>query len=117
MGSPTVASSLTQPVVVLAPAVSRSGGPNVPTAPAVEAAAAPAPSTQELQNAIQKVQAAMQPATGNIQFSLDQSTGKAIVKVVDAETGDLIRQIPSQEMLAIASAIDEVHSLLLPSEA
>jgi len=117
MGSSTVASGLTQPVAFFTPTTLRSAGTNLPTAPAVEAAVVSAPSTQQLQSAIQKVQTAMQPATGNIVFTLDQSTGRAIVKVVDAETGDLIRQIPSEEMLAIASAIDEVRSILLPSKA
>jgi flagellar protein FlaG len=131
MGSPVVTSSLaTQPVPVFSGAgAATPGGPAavLPTPPvaaapaaATPAAAAPAPSVPtapQLQAAIQKVQAAMQPAAGNIEFSLDQSSGKPVVRVVDAETGDVIRQIPSEEMLAIAEAIDKNVSRLFSSEA
>jgi len=40
----------------------------------------------------------------NLQFSIDKDTGETVVKVVDATSGETIRQIPSEEMLAIAKA-------------
>jgi flagellar protein FlaG len=40
-----------------------------------------------------------------------------VVKVVDTETDQVIRQIPSEEMLAIARNIDRLQGLLVKQEA
>jgi flagellar protein FlaG len=38
---------------------------------------------------------------------MDEDSGKTVIRVVDTESGELIRQIPSKEVLAIASQIRE----------
>ncbi len=63
-------------------------------------------SAQQLQTAVHAINQAMQTSNSHLRFSLDQSTERLVVQVVDAETGDLIRQIPSKETLNIANAID-----------
>jgi len=52
-----------------------------------------------------------------LQFNIDDETGKTIVKVVDATTNELIRQFPSEEMLSIAKAIDQMKGLLIQQKA
>lgn len=37
-----------------------------------------------------------------LQFSVDRESGRTVVTVVDAETGEKIRQIPREEVLALA---------------
>ena len=37
-----------------------------------------------------------------LQFSVDKESGRTVVTVVDAETGEKIRQIPREEVLALA---------------
>ena len=120
MDSPIVAPGLvTQPVRLGAAVAAAPTSGGVPLDPVVQPAvpSLQTPTVPQLQEAIQKVQAAMQPVASNIEFSLDQSTGRPIVKVVDSETGDIIRQIPSEEMMAIARAIDKVRGLMIPSQA
>lgn len=53
----------------------------------------------------------------NLQFSVDQDTGKQVVKVVDTQTKDVIRQMPTEEMLAIAKVLDKVQGLLIKEKA
>ncbi|NUU00170.1 flagellar protein FlaG [Herbaspirillum robiniae] len=48
-----------------------------------------------------------------LNFSKDQDTGKTIVKVVDTATDTVIRQIPSEEAIAIAKSIDKMQGLLI----
>jgi len=36
-----------------------------------------------------------------LDFSVDEITGHTVIKVTDSQTGDVIRQIPAQEVLAI----------------
>jgi len=43
-----------------------------------------------------------------LKFSIDKDSGRAIVQVWDSETGDMIRQLPSDEVLAVSKHIREV---------
>ena len=46
-----------------------------------------------------------------LQFSMNNDTGKVVVKVIDRETGKLIRQIPPQELLDLASKLQDIGIL------
>jgi flagellar protein FlaG len=89
-------------VVITAPSnvEGRSGG-------AVAQAASQQPSSQQLQNAVDGINQAMRQSNQNLEFSVDPGTKKPIVKMVDTQTGELIRQFPSEETLAIARSIDQ----------
>jgi flagellar protein FlaG len=50
-------------------------------------------------------------------FSVDEDSGAAIVKVMDIDTGDIIRQIPSDEALELAQKLQDVKGLLLKTQA
>ena len=51
-----------------------------------------------------------------IEFSLDGSTGRTLIKVTDRTTNQVIRQIPSEEVLQIDKAIDEFQQRLTPTQ-
>ena len=101
---------------------------------AAPAANSPAMRTQDLQEthiATQNVQANREQlkeavkATNDfvslvnnaVEFSLDDDTGITVVKVIDKNTKEVVRQIPSEEMLAIAKALDTVQGLLVRQKA
>lgn len=65
------------------------------------------PSAQQLKNAVDSINQAMRQANKSVELSVDSSTKKPVVKMMDSETGELIRQYPSEEVLAIAQAIDQ----------
>jgi len=108
----------TPDAVVVAPS-------NVETKPVVtvervaaEKAAEQQPSAAQLQNMVDNINQAMKQSNKNLEFSVDADTRKPIVKLVDTETGDIIRQFPSEEALAISRAIDQFQQgLLLKQEA
>jgi flagellar protein FlaG len=64
-----------------------------------------------------KINSFLQQNNSTIQFSVDAETSKRIVKVIDSATNELIRQVPSQETLDIAKALDKLQGLLLKSKA
>lgn len=74
---------------------------------AVAQVASQQPSSQQLQNAVGGINQAMRQSNQNLEFSVDPGTKKPIVKMVDTQTGELIRQFPSEETLAIARSIDQ----------
>ncbi len=87
--------------------------------PAAPASAAPQAAPVEpvdeavLQRALDMVNAQMQAISSNIQFSLDEDTGRPLIKVVDSQTNTVLLQIPSVEMIEIAKAMDKLQGLLI----
>lgn len=70
-----------------------------------------------LKQATEKLNQAMRMMASNLQFTVDEETGIDVVKVVDADTKEVIRQFPSEEVLAIAKAFDKLQGLLLREKA
>lgn len=68
-----------------------------------------------LKEAMQKINQTM--ASSNLQFTVDEETGMNVVKVVDTETKEVIRQMPSEEVLVIAKVLDQLQGLLLRDKA
>ncbi len=71
------------------------------------------PSSAQLEAAVTHINQVLQQTSRNLQFSVDDSTKRVVVKVVDTQTGELVRQIPSEETLAIARSIDTMQKGLL----
>ncbi len=68
---------------------------------------------KELKQAVDSMNEVVSKFNNSLRFSLDEDTGQTIVKVVDTETNEVIKQLPSKEMLAISKAIDKLVGLLV----
>ena len=90
--------------------------PVAPTAPAA-APAAQAVTTEQMKQAMEAVNRALESLGGSVQFTVDKETGKTVVRVIDTATHELIRQIPSEEMLQIARSLDRLQGLLIRQRA
>ena len=90
-----------------------------PVAPAVTTQQPPdlAEQSANLEQALKQLQDMVQSKASNLQFSVDDTTGKTVVRVVDSSNGSTIRQIPSEEALAIAQDIERMKGLLLRDSA
>lgn len=51
-----------------------------------------------------------------LNFSVDQPTGKTVIKVMDQDTEEVIRQIPPENMLKLMSNMRDVMGMLLDVE-
>lgn len=47
-----------------------------------------------------------------LQFSIHEATGEEMIIVSDKETGDLIREIPSEEFLDLAAKVEQMIGLI-----
>lgn len=65
------------------------------------------PSHQQLSVAVDSINQAIQMSHQSMEISVDFNTKIPVIKLLDTTTGELIRQIPSKEVLAIASSIDQ----------
>jgi len=59
----------------------------------------------------------MQDIQRDLSFSVDDSTGDVVVRVIDGESGKIVRQIPSEEILRLTERLDEMRSLLFEAKA
>lgn len=59
------------------------------------------------ENAVESMNESLQKAGSNILFEPDESSGKMLFLMKDAETGETIRQIPNEVVLKISQAIGE----------
>ena len=59
----------------------------------------------DLPGAVEEVQAFFRAQNRNLTFAVDEDTRRSVVTVKDAESGDVIRQIPSEEVLLLAERI------------
>lgn len=81
-------------------------------------AATGAPSSEQVDQAVQKVNKAVKSLSNSgLEFSVDKDTGIQLVKVVDIKTRDVIRQIPTEEVLAIAKTLDKLQGLIINQKA
>jgi len=96
------------------------GGPAPVASPSLRAAPAevrqsPAgqvaqPTSEQLKGAVEAINRALQQnGNANVQFSIDGDTKQTVVKVVDSQNGQVIRQFPSQEILAVSRMIAEAQ--------
>lgn len=100
---------------VAAPLKPGAGGmpPELPQAAAKQVVEQQQLSSVQIKHVVDNINKALKQSARNLEFTVDTDTEKPVVKVVDTETGDVIRQIPSEEMLSITRAIDEAQVNLL----
>ena len=67
--------------------------------------------------AVTDMQDYVDAAARNLQFQLDDDSGRMVVTVTEASTGDVIRQMPSEEALRLAENLAEMSSVLFRGEA
>ena len=66
-------------------------------------------SRAELQQAVDVVNQAVAMEQKSLSFSIDDVSGRSVIKVIDYETDELIKQIPSEELLKVAQDIKRLQ--------
>ena len=84
---------------------------------AAHAAAAPPPSREAVAKAVEQVNAHLTAQNRAIEFTIDPDTKAVVVKLIDKQDNQVLRQVPSQEMLEIAKALDQLQGKLLRNQA
>lgn len=74
-------------------------------------------SDEKVKQAVNKIQDFTDKVANNLKFSIDDDTGKTIVKIIDSQTQEIIRQFPSEEAISIARTLDKVQGLLFSDKA
>jgi len=72
---------------------------------------------EAIKQAVDEGNSLLQVAKRNLQFKVDDDTSRMVVKVVDSESGELVRQIPAEEVLAVVRRMQEFDQGLLQDRA
>lgn len=70
----------------------------------------------KLKQAVQQIEKFVQSIKRNLEFSIDEQSGKVIVKVIASETGEVVRQIPSAEALKLADSLSNASHVLFDAK-
>jgi len=68
----------------------------------------PTVNKQSVETAVEQMQDFAQVMSRQLQFDVDDQSGRTVVRVIDKDSGDVIRQIPSEEILAMARHMKEL---------
>ncbi|MES2049020.1 MAG: flagellar protein FlaG [Pseudomonadota bacterium] len=79
--------------------------------------AARATSAEEVNRAVKSINQAIQVISQNLEFSVDTEAKEVVVKVIDQQTKQVLRQIPTEEALDIAKSLDKLQGLLIRQQA
>lgn len=72
---------------------------------------------KEVARATEALKKAVEPMTDSLQFSVDKESGRTVVTIIDNKTKEVIRQLPSKEMLELAKSLDRMQGLLFHGKA
>ncbi|QJI27929.1 flagellar protein FlaG [Pseudomonas sp. ADAK18] len=100
----------TVPAPVAARADQADAKPQAKDQPAAEARRA------DLEKAVTDIREFVQAAQRKLDFSIDDSTHQVVVKVIATESGEVIRQIPSETALKLAQSLHDASSLLFDAK-
>jgi flagellar protein FlaG len=75
------------------------------------------PGHAELGNAVADLNKVAQANAQGVRFSVDEDSGRTIVKVVDTQTDAVLRQIPSVEALKLWRSIEKMQGVMLRDKA
>lgn len=77
----------------------------------------PPADAERVSDATRKVEALFQTVRRNLSFRQDPGSGRTVVLVIDADSGELVRQIPAEQMVRMAEHLEYVNGLLLGEQA
>lgn len=72
--------------------------------------------SSDLEQAVTDIRKFVQAAQRNLDFSIDDSTHQVVVKVIATDSGEVIRQIPSETALKLAQSLHDASSVLFDAK-
>ena len=74
-------------------------------------------SPERVQEALSRIQSYLSASQRELQISVDEGSGRTVVRVVNPETQEVIRQIPTEEVLKLAASLSATGGGILSDQA
>ncbi|MDE0965642.1 MAG: flagellar protein FlaG [Candidatus Latescibacteria bacterium] len=62
---------------------------------------------------VKDLNSALEKVDGDYSVSVDNETGMVVVRITDAETGELVKQLPAQQVLDVSISVEKIIGLLV----
>jgi flagellar protein FlaG len=66
----------------------------------------------DVERAVQRLNELMSDSQRSLRFQVDELSGRTVITVLDAETKEVVRQIPSPEWLEVVRRLEQAGALL-----
>jgi flagellar protein FlaG len=73
-------------------------------------------SHEQLQAAVDRINQSNAASKRNVLFQVDSISGKDIVKVTSKQSGEIIRQLPSEELIKFAQNLEYVMGMIFDNK-
>ena len=75
------------------------------------------PDRDEVSSAVKKLNDALPQSAQSLEFEIDEESKDLVVKIIDRDTKEVVRQMPTKEALEMAKSIDKMVGRLLNQRA
>ena len=75
------------------------------------------PTQEVILKTAKQMESFVQSMGRELSFSVDEKTGYSIIRVINPQTGEVIRQLPAEELLKIAEMFEQTNSALVNQKA
>lgn len=75
---------------------------------------AQAPAQADLVEPLQRINEVLRQY--GVEFEVNEASSRIVTRIIDQESGEVLRQIPAEEVLAIAERLDELQGRLIDLE-
>ena len=83
----------------------------------VEEAEEAAKEQEPLQDVVSDLNNLVRDLHRELQFSVDEDSGSTVIKVVDRETDEVVRQIPSEDLMRLRKRLEEAVGVFFKDSA
>jgi len=80
---------------------------------AVEAKANPAADAERLAALAEQMNDTLRRGDGKFSVSVDNATGRMVVRITDTATGEVVKQVPPQQILDASVSVEKIIGLLV----
>jgi len=74
-------------------------------------------SVERIHEMIRELEEALPAASNSLSFKVDEVLGRPVITVVDKNSGEVVRTLPSDEVLRVAHNIEKMRGILFDSPA
>lgn len=71
---------------------------------------------KEVNDTVDELNSFLQDMKRNLSFSVDDTSGQSVILVKDSESEEVIRQIPSEELVVLRKKMDDLTGLLFDTK-
>lgn len=70
----------------------------------------------QLDEVLTRLNRELQEVQHSLEFSIDEDSGRQVIKVIDTETDEVIRQFPPEELLMLARRMEDYQGVMFDEQ-